>query len=89
VNRVVPDEQLDAEAGALAARLAAGPPRSFAATKRLVNALHHSGLEEQLEIEAVLQQELIARTTIRRASRRSWGSAARSFAGFEVGGRGE
>ena len=60
VNRVVPDESLEAETFALAARLASGPPLSFAATKQLVNARYYAGLDQQLEDEAVLQQQLLA-----------------------------
>src|SRR5579871_2051744 len=37
INRVVPDETLMEEAGALAARLAAGPTLSYAGTKRQLN----------------------------------------------------
>jgi 2-(1,2-epoxy-1,2-dihydrophenyl)acetyl-CoA isomerase len=57
VNRVVPDEELPAAAEALAARLAAGPPGSFAAIKRSLNDRMYAGLEELLELETELQQE--------------------------------
>src|SRR5207249_3620512 len=60
VNRVAADDDLDGTVAALAAQLAAGPPGSFAATKRLVNARYYDGLEQQLDDEAVLQQELLA-----------------------------
>lgn len=56
VNRVVPDDRLADEVSALAAKLAAGPPGSYAATKELLNARLYAGLEEQLDREAVLQQ---------------------------------
>jgi 2-(1,2-epoxy-1,2-dihydrophenyl)acetyl-CoA isomerase len=57
VNRVVPDEQLAQETRALAARLANGPTRSYAGTKRQLNSWMYSRMAEQLELEARLQQE--------------------------------
>src|SRR3954447_3750677 len=38
INRVVPDDELRGDVAALAARLAAGPTRSYAGTKRQLNA---------------------------------------------------
>ncbi len=58
VNRVVPDGELESESAALLARLAAGPTRSYAANKQLVNAQLYGRLEEQLELEARLQREM-------------------------------
>jgi 2-(1,2-epoxy-1,2-dihydrophenyl)acetyl-CoA isomerase len=58
INRVVPDERLDAEAAALAARLAAGPTRSYAGTKRQLNNWLYSRMAEQLELEAQIQREM-------------------------------
>jgi 2-(1,2-epoxy-1,2-dihydrophenyl)acetyl-CoA isomerase len=57
VNRVVADDELESEAVELAARLAAGPTRSYAASKRLLNASVFADLAAQLEREAVAQQE--------------------------------
>jgi 2-(1,2-epoxy-1,2-dihydrophenyl)acetyl-CoA isomerase len=57
INRVHPDGELRAEAEALVDRLAAGPTRSYAGTKRQLNAWVYAGLEEQLEVEARIQQE--------------------------------
>ena len=57
VNRVVPDARLDEEAAALAARLAGGPTRSYAGTKRQLNNWLYSRMAEQLELEARIQQE--------------------------------
>jgi 2-(1,2-epoxy-1,2-dihydrophenyl)acetyl-CoA isomerase len=57
VNRVVPDGEIVAAAGALAARLAAGPPGAYAAMKRTFNRHTFAHLEELLELETVLQQE--------------------------------
>jgi 2-(1,2-epoxy-1,2-dihydrophenyl)acetyl-CoA isomerase len=58
INRVVPDEQLRAEAAELAGRLAAGPTRSYAGTKRQLNNWLYSRMDEQLELEARIQQEM-------------------------------
>ena len=57
VNRVVPDAELEAQVSALAARLAAGPPGSYANIKRTLNRQLYPRLERQLDDEAVLQQE--------------------------------
>lgn len=56
VSRVVPDDQLVDEAGALAARLAAGPARALAAAKRLL----HTSLEETLETHLAREAEAIS-----------------------------
>jgi 2-(1,2-epoxy-1,2-dihydrophenyl)acetyl-CoA isomerase len=58
VNRVVADEQLDGEAAALTARLAAGPTRAYAACKRQLNNHLYARMDEQLELEAKLQREM-------------------------------
>jgi 2-(1,2-epoxy-1,2-dihydrophenyl)acetyl-CoA isomerase len=60
VNRVVPDGELAAHARELAARLAQGPTRSYAGTKRQLNAWLYGRMREQLELEAAIQQELAA-----------------------------
>lgn len=52
VNRVVPAAEMEAQAGKLAARLAAGPTEAYARTKALLNASSHNGLEEQMAAEA-------------------------------------
>jgi 2-(1,2-epoxy-1,2-dihydrophenyl)acetyl-CoA isomerase len=51
VTQVVDDEQLAAEAGALAQRLAAGPTRAFGAVKRLLRESFSNTLETQMELE--------------------------------------
>jgi 2-(1,2-epoxy-1,2-dihydrophenyl)acetyl-CoA isomerase len=61
INAVHPDERLRPEADALIERLAAGPTRSYAASKRALNQTLYPRLGEQLELEAELQHEL-ART---------------------------
>jgi len=58
VNRVVPDDAFEAESRALLERLAAGPTRSFAGTKRQLNHWLYTRMDEQLELEAGLQQEM-------------------------------
>jgi 2-(1,2-epoxy-1,2-dihydrophenyl)acetyl-CoA isomerase len=58
INRVVPDERLHEEAAALVARLAGGPTRSYAGTKRQLNNWLYARMAEQLELEARLQQEM-------------------------------
>ncbi|HEY2595795.1 MAG TPA: enoyl-CoA hydratase-related protein, partial [Chloroflexota bacterium] len=58
INRVVADERLQEEAAALAARLAAGPTRSYAGTKRQLNNWLYSRMDEQLELEAQIQREM-------------------------------
>jgi 2-(1,2-epoxy-1,2-dihydrophenyl)acetyl-CoA isomerase len=57
VNELLDDEQLAGRAGELAARLAAGPPGSYAAIKRTVNDGAYAGFEDLLDLEAVQQQE--------------------------------
>ena len=61
VNSVHPDGDLMGEAEALAARLAAGPTRSYAASKRALNQMLYPDLDGQLDLEAELQHAL-ART---------------------------
>jgi 2-(1,2-epoxy-1,2-dihydrophenyl)acetyl-CoA isomerase len=58
INRVVGDATLMSEAEALADRLANGPTRSYAGTKRQLNAWQFARLEDQLALEASIQQEL-------------------------------
>jgi 2-(1,2-epoxy-1,2-dihydrophenyl)acetyl-CoA isomerase len=58
INRVIADEKLMEEADALVDRLAAGPTRSYAGTKRQLNAWQFSRMQGQLELEASIQQDL-------------------------------
>jgi 2-(1,2-epoxy-1,2-dihydrophenyl)acetyl-CoA isomerase len=60
LNAVHPDDELAAQSAALTARLAAGPTRAYAATKRELNSQLYSNMAEQLELEAKLQQEMAA-----------------------------
>ncbi|HJV03866.1 MAG TPA: enoyl-CoA hydratase-related protein [Actinomycetota bacterium] len=58
VSQVVPDEDLTAEAGELAARLAAMPTRALGETKRLLQASLAPPLEEALAREAEAQARM-------------------------------
>ncbi len=58
INRVIPDGELRRQAGAMLERLAAGPTRSYAAAKRQLNSWLYARMDEQLELEARLQQEM-------------------------------
>ena len=55
VHRVVPPEQVHAEAFALAARLAAGPTAAYRAVKAVLATAATDSLEETLALEARLQ----------------------------------
>jgi 2-(1,2-epoxy-1,2-dihydrophenyl)acetyl-CoA isomerase len=61
VNFLHPDDALMDEADALVTKLAAGPTRSYAASKRALNRMLYGDLEGQLDLEAELQHAL-ART---------------------------
>src|SRR5690349_17713254 len=58
INRVVADNTFDDEVRALTEKLAAGPTKSYAGTKRQLNRWLYSGMPEQLEFEADIQQEM-------------------------------
>jgi 2-(1,2-epoxy-1,2-dihydrophenyl)acetyl-CoA isomerase len=60
INRVVPDGELQPALEQLATRFAEGPTRSFAGTKRQLNNWLFTRMEEQLELEADIQQEMAA-----------------------------
>lgn len=61
VNSVHADEDLMDRAGALVERLASGPTRSYAGSKRALNQMIYPDLDGQLALEAELQHDL-ART---------------------------
>lgn len=61
VNYVHPDDRLLDEANTLVERLAAGPTRSYAASKQALNRMLYPDLDGQLDLEAELQHAL-ART---------------------------
>jgi 2-(1,2-epoxy-1,2-dihydrophenyl)acetyl-CoA isomerase len=58
VNAVHAQESFAEESAALTARLASGPTRAYAASKRELNSQGYSNMAEQLELEAQLQQEM-------------------------------
>jgi len=58
VNWVYPDDRLMSEAEALVGRLAAGPTRSYASSKRALNRFIYGDLDAQLDLEAELQHAL-------------------------------
>ena len=59
INRVVPDDDLMKEARALAERLARGPTRSYAQSKRALNNSLLKIMDEQLDLEADIQGEMV------------------------------
>ena len=63
VNRVVPHDELDAEVGALAARLAAMPPLQLAVIKRQLNDAHgpHDGRSGRVRRRRAVADVLVAR----------------------------
>ena len=58
INKVVPEEELMHQARALAQRLAAGPTRSYANSKRALNNSVLRIMQEQLDLEAEIQSEM-------------------------------
>src|ERR671935_2158914 len=58
INRIVADDAFAGEVAALRDRLAAGPTRSYAGSKRQLNAWLFARMEEQLVLEADIQQEM-------------------------------
>ncbi len=58
VNRVVADDELEGAANELADRLASGPTASYAGSKRQLNRWVYSGMQDQLALEAEIQQEM-------------------------------
>jgi 2-(1,2-epoxy-1,2-dihydrophenyl)acetyl-CoA isomerase len=60
INRVVADAAFADEVAALRDRLASGPTKSYAGSKRQLNHWLYARMEEQLEFEAEIQQEMAA-----------------------------
>ncbi|TGD89134.1 enoyl-CoA hydratase [Mycolicibacterium sp. CH28] len=58
VDRVVPDDDVRAEAAALATRLAAGPTAAYRAVKRLIAANSGVPMDAVLDAEAAVQEQL-------------------------------
>ena len=59
VNEVLPDDELMPAAEALVKRLADGPTRSYAGSKRALNRSLYPEMERQLALEAEIQHELV------------------------------
>jgi len=57
INRVLADSELQGAAQELAARMASGPTRSYAGSKRQLNAWSFARFDAQLELEATIQHE--------------------------------
>jgi len=62
INRVVPDDKLIEEARDLARKLAQGPTRSYANSKRALNNSFLKIMDEQLDLEADMQGEMVKTT---------------------------
>jgi 2-(1,2-epoxy-1,2-dihydrophenyl)acetyl-CoA isomerase len=58
INQVHPDDRLMDEANALVDRMAAGPTRSYASSKKALNNMLYPRMQEQLDLEAELQHDL-------------------------------
>ena len=65
VDEVLADDELEDRVDARLDAFAAGPTRSYAGSKRQLNAWLYAGLEEQLELEARVQQEMAASADFR------------------------
>jgi len=59
INRVVPDDKLLEEARDLARKLAQGPTRSYANSKRALNNSFLKIMDEQLDLEADMQGQMV------------------------------
>jgi 2-(1,2-epoxy-1,2-dihydrophenyl)acetyl-CoA isomerase len=60
INDVWPDDEFAGRAAELAARLASGPTKSYAGTKRQLNEWLYQQMDSQLEFEARIQREMAA-----------------------------
>ena len=60
INDVWPDEEFHDRADALLDRLASGPTKSYAGTKRQLNQWLYAQMDAQLELEAQIQREMAA-----------------------------
>jgi 2-(1,2-epoxy-1,2-dihydrophenyl)acetyl-CoA isomerase len=60
ITRVAADDAFEAEADELAQKLATGPTRAYAGIKRQLNAWAFARMDEQLDLEASIQQESAA-----------------------------
>jgi 2-(1,2-epoxy-1,2-dihydrophenyl)acetyl-CoA isomerase len=60
IAKVAADEDFEAEVDGLASKLATGPTRAYAGIKRQLNAWAFARMDEQLDLEASIQQEAAA-----------------------------
>ena len=60
ITKVVADDDFEAAVDELAAKLASGPTRAYAGIKRQLNAWAFARMDEQLDLEASIQQESAA-----------------------------
>ena len=60
INDVYPDDEFKVSSNALLDRLATGPTRSYAGTKRQLNRWLYEQMDDQLEFEAGIQREMAA-----------------------------
>jgi 2-(1,2-epoxy-1,2-dihydrophenyl)acetyl-CoA isomerase len=60
INRVWGEDEFQERTEELVTRLAEGPTRSYAGSKRQLNAWALRGMEDQLELEATIQREMAA-----------------------------
>ena len=58
INRVFSDDEFASASEQILDRLASGPTRSYAGTKRQLNNWLYTRMDEQLELEADIQQEM-------------------------------
>jgi 2-(1,2-epoxy-1,2-dihydrophenyl)acetyl-CoA isomerase len=65
VDDVLPDHEFADFVDDTLDKLAAGPTQSYAGTKRQINAWLYAGLDEQLELEARIQQEMASSADFR------------------------
>jgi 2-(1,2-epoxy-1,2-dihydrophenyl)acetyl-CoA isomerase len=65
INKVVEPESLPKVSLELAQRLARGPTRSYAGSKRAINRMVYGDLNAQLELEAEIQHELFRTNDVR------------------------
>ena len=65
VDEVVADDEFDERVHARLDAFAAGPTRSYAGSKRQLNAWLYADLDRQLELEAGIQQEMAASADFR------------------------
>jgi 2-(1,2-epoxy-1,2-dihydrophenyl)acetyl-CoA isomerase len=60
ITKVAADEDFEAEVDALATKLATGPTAAYAGIKRQLNAWAFARMDDQLDLEAAIQQEAAA-----------------------------